>query len=62
MHFSLFLAQPNELLDKIVGDVESPSDVLSFACTCKRILAIAIPAHLHYRQICVNTTSEEILI
>jgi len=42
---------PPDVLESILNHVESPSDVLNVALSNKVLRSIAIPQHLHYRDI-----------
>ena len=46
-----FTRQPTELLDAIVGHVDSKQDLLSLALSCKRMHGIVFPRHFEYRII-----------
>ncbi|EKM56288.1 uncharacterized protein PHACADRAFT_253334 [Phanerochaete carnosa HHB-10118-sp] len=46
-----FTRQPTELLDAIVGHVDSRQDLLALALSCKRMHAIVFPRHFEYRVI-----------
>lgn len=46
-----FTRQPTELLDAIVGHVDSKQDLLALALSCKRLHGIVFPRHFDYRVV-----------
>ncbi|PSR74342.1 hypothetical protein PHLCEN_2v9921 [Hermanssonia centrifuga] len=49
--------QPTELLDAIVFHLDSKSDLLSLALSCKRMHGVIFPRHYHYRTIRAKVSS-----
>lgn len=53
------LALPAETNERIIDFINSPNDVLALGLTCHTFARLAIPNHLHYRKIVVNTVCED---
>ncbi|KAI0052024.1 hypothetical protein FA95DRAFT_1458616, partial [Auriscalpium vulgare] len=45
---------PTELIDHVVSQLDSRTDILAFALTCRAFKCIAIPSHLEYRILRVH--------
>ena len=50
-----------ELLDEIMGHVESPHDLLNFALSPRQCAILAIPRHIEYRHIWIGYQSSAVI-
>lgn len=42
---------PSDVFDQILNHIEGPIDILNFALSNKTLYSVAVPRHLHYRDI-----------
>ncbi|KIJ33435.1 hypothetical protein M422DRAFT_183245, partial [Sphaerobolus stellatus SS14] len=51
---------PTELQEKIISMIDSPTDFLHLALTCRRVHDLVMPFHLEYREFYGDTISSSL--